>query len=197
VAAKAQGMLRDCRPLVRRSVRMRRVSSMPKPLQIPALVPEEADARPTTLYNPSTCGTMPFLPLDLPPLQPLHSFEVDMGHESDLEFNGGVDDKNMCGIEVDEGSVPEVDEAFYAGFPNYSSVSFHDRKMSLIDHEVHQRRRPVDDLYGWEAELDRQTNFGVGKAEGDWDCEQVPCRGSEGPKRKSLLHRFFQMQTKS
>ncbi|KAI0010605.1 hypothetical protein F4779DRAFT_627051 [Xylariaceae sp. FL0662B] len=194
MAVKARSAYQDNGPwMVRRSVRIRHRNVVPKPLKIPAEVPEEPDAKSAPLISTRRCdSTTPASSfLLLPPPEPLRSLEID----TDTETEAGTEAGNFCYEKdisrVDTAAVSQTD---LSDFSSYLGISPRgeddDSSVTVVDSEAFTRTSSVEDLYGWEAELDRKMKCDTGNTA----CSMCPCRyqcrGADNGKR-SLLHRVF------
>ncbi|KAI0595784.1 hypothetical protein F4775DRAFT_342498 [Biscogniauxia sp. FL1348] len=175
VVAKARCAI-DGGPLVRRGVRGRHRNTIPKPLKIPANVPEEPEAKSAPLVSSrhcdvaSTSSSLRYLPLP----DPLRPAEIDTDTETEV------------GTEI--GTQSSLSD--YSNFLGISRLDDDNTSVTVVDPDVFSRANSVDDLYGWEAELDRKINCEVTTANTLCECHHCPYRRTDGGKR-SLLHRVF------
>ncbi|KAI1499444.1 hypothetical protein F5X99DRAFT_284693 [Biscogniauxia marginata] len=195
VAAKAL-CANDGGPWVaRRGVRGRHRNTIPKPLKIPANVPEEPEAKSAPLVSSRRCdvastSSLRFLPLP----DPLRPLEVDTDTETEVgtEIGTYVDE-----IDMDRAKLTPISQTSLSDFSNFLGISRlddddddDDTSVTVVDPDVFARTNSADDLYGWEAELDRKISCEVTTANPLCECHHCPYRRADGGKR-SLLHRVF------
>ncbi|KAK6084196.1 regulator of G-protein signaling [Seiridium cupressi] len=191
VAAKAVGVQYNTRPLVRKSVRTRQRSTMPKPLKIPAEVPEEPESKSAPLYMPQPINLIaPFPPMRLPyfpkqePLRPM-ALEVDMDAQTEV------------GIPLDEVEVDDIKMVETSSFTDLSSFldvsnmdeDYDNTSVTVIGSDTYSATQSSEDLYGWEAELDRKVKCGIMNTD-VCKCDEYEYRRANGS-RRGLLHRVF------
>lgn len=199
VAAKAGGTYSYTRPLVRKSLRTRQRNPTPRHLKVPGVEhdnsnislesPDASDTIMSRYLAPSPCLSGPG------PISPL-ALEVDTDTETEV------------GILLED---PDRDEVKVAEIPS-SFASFTDLSSFLdvsIDDEVDFSAPPPitvvrpnacgpydtlqspDDLYGWEAELERKVTCGITNTDMcRCDTYQYENRPTSSSKR-GLLHRVF------
>jgi hypothetical protein len=192
VAAKADGMnLYGRTPLVRRNPRMRHRNTMPKPLKIPANVPEEPESKSKSApmvtsqqFNFSPSSPAPLLPL----LRPLKPLNLDTDTETEVSFT-------LADMKKVEPKVEDTTPCF-TDFSNLLGISLMDEEIvpvTVVDSGSYTASDSVGDMYGWEAELDRKVSYGISST-GVCDCDEFGYRRANGSKR-NLLHRVFSMGT--
>jgi len=88
----------------------------------------------------------------------------------------------------------------FTDFSNHLAVSlepdFDDGSsvVTIVDPEAVSRATPGDDVYGWEAELDRKmSQQGLPVGNGPWNDTNYQFRRANGC-RRSLLHRVFNLK---
>ncbi|CAJ2510697.1 Uu.00g063220.m01.CDS01 [Anthostomella pinea] len=194
VAAKALSAYDGDGPWIRRRVRIRHRHTMPKPLKIPAQVPEELEAKSAPLISSRCCDvtTSPSPLLFLPLIEPLGPLEIDTDSETEVGIEVGtvVDD-----MEVDNIKLASVSHSCLTDFSNYLSMTRLDddndgTSVSVVDSDAFTRTGSADDLYGWEAELNRQIDCGMDNAGTTCDCHHYQYQSSDFTKR-GILHRVF------
>ncbi|KAI1759498.1 hypothetical protein GGR53DRAFT_527256 [Hypoxylon sp. FL1150] len=182
VAAKARCAHYDNGWTTRRSSRGRYRNTVPKPLKIPDQVLEEPEAKSAPLVSSQKCHFNP-----LSPLQPLE-FETDTETETDASTETGT----LVGDADTEQASLNVTESHFSDFSNYlgksHKVDDDDSLVTVVDSDAFRRASSVEDLYGWDAELDRQIKCGFGKTNSMY-C-RFPCGKADDGKR-SLLQRVF------
>ncbi|KAI1846577.1 hypothetical protein JX265_010696 [Neoarthrinium moseri] len=190
VAAKAVGVHYTGRPVVRKSLRARQRNSMPKPLKIPAKVPEEAQSKsaPLVMSHQINC-VPPSCPLRLPVL-PMPETVKALDLDTDTETEVGIP---LEDVDRDEAKMAPTPPSL-TDFSNYLGISIMDEvcddsSVTLAGSETYSRVQSVDDLYGWEAELTRKVSCGIA-ATNACHCDSFDYRRANGHKR-SLLHRVF------
>jgi hypothetical protein len=185
VIAKAGGIHYSGRPMVRKSLRTRHRSTIPKPLKIPDQVPEEAESKSAPL-RPCPAefiiDNIEPVPAD-PKLELAKPLNPDTDTETEVVMT--LEDSETDGAKIAPTSSCLTD------FSNYLGVSivdddnnYDDASVTMVDSEAFSRMQSVEDLYGWDAELNRKTDHGV------CACDQFQYRRAGGSKR-SLLHRVF------
>ncbi|KAI0843750.1 hypothetical protein F5Y06DRAFT_10369 [Hypoxylon sp. FL0890] len=175
--------------MIGRSVRGRHHDAKPKPLKIPAKVLEEPEAKSAPLVVPQPCAfvnTLSSLHF-LPHPEPLPRLEF----ETDTETEVGVETGTLAGdADTDCTKLTEVSQAHFSDYSNYLGISEgweeEDASMTIVDADGLIPANSVDDIYGWEAELDRKMECRVNT---DSMC---PCRYEyQNGGRRSLFHRVF------
>ncbi|KAI6086565.1 hypothetical protein F4821DRAFT_125990 [Hypoxylon rubiginosum] len=192
VAAKARCAHHENGWTTRRSERGRYRNTIPKPLKIPAQVPEEPEAKSAPLVSSQECHLDPISPLQLlplpEPLQPLE-FETDTETETDSAETGTL----VSDADTEQVTLT-VTETHLSDFSNYLGISQQkvdddDSSVTVVDSDAFTRASSVEDLYGWDAELDRQVKCGISKINSMCSC-RFPCSKTDGGKR-GLLQRVF------
>ncbi|KAI1412452.1 hypothetical protein F5Y13DRAFT_47477 [Hypoxylon sp. FL1857] len=191
VAVKARNSCCENGPfMIGRSVRGRRRNAKPKPLKIPAKVVEEPEAKSTPLLVPQPCGFINTMsPLFLPLSQPLPRLEF----ETDTETEVGVETGTLTGdADTDRTRLTAVSDGHLSDFSNYLGISHReeddDGSVTVVDSDTFMRNNSDDDVYGWEAELDRKMQCRV-STDSTYPCH-LEYQKADGCKR-SLLHRVF------
>ncbi|KAI1076498.1 hypothetical protein F5B20DRAFT_584160 [Whalleya microplaca] len=189
VAVKARCAYQENGPwMVRRSVRVRHRNTVPKPLKIPAEVPEEPEAKSAPIVSSRRCGstTPPSPLLLLPPPEPLRPLEIDTDTETEASIEAG-NDKDVSKVDMET-----ISQTNLSDFSNYLGISQRgeddDSSVTVVDSEAFTRTNSAEDLYGWEAELDRKIQCGTGNTA--CHCHGFQYGGADHGKR-SLLHRVF------
>ncbi|KAI1495249.1 hypothetical protein F5X96DRAFT_1511 [Biscogniauxia mediterranea] len=191
VVAKARCAI-DGGPLVRRGVRGGHRNTIPKPLKIPANVPEEPEAKSAPLVSSrhcdvaSTSSSLRYLPLP----DPLRTVEIDTDTETEVgtEIGTYVDEVGLDPTKLTPASQSSLSD--FSNFLGISRLDDDDTSVTVVDPDTFSRANSVDDLYGWEAELDRKINCEVTTANTLCECHRCPYRRTDGG-RRSLLHRVF------
>lgn len=194
VAAKADGTNYYGRPpLVRRNPRMRHRNTMPKPLKIPANVPEESESKsksaPMVASQQFSFSPLSAAPL-LPFLEPLKPLNLDTDTETEVSIAVAAEVANQA-----EMKVVDTTPAF-TDFSNLLGISLTNEvitPVTVVDSGSYTTSGSVGDMYGWEAELDRKVSYGVSST-GVCECDEFGYRRANGSKR-NLLHRVFSMGT--
>ncbi|KAI0137200.1 hypothetical protein BJ170DRAFT_590143 [Xylariales sp. AK1849] len=191
VAAKTGDEHYDGRPvLVRRNPRARHRNTMPKPLKIPAQVLEEPECKSAPLVMPHRLEFMlPSSPARVPLLHMPESIRpLDLDTDTETEIGMSPDD-----VDMDEARLVETPPSL-VDLSNFLDVSFMDEgyddaSVTLVDSDNCRSVDLVEDLYGWEAELDRKVQCGISSAD-VYDCDEFdyPMASDNKP---SLLHRVF------
>ncbi|KAI1381409.1 hypothetical protein F4677DRAFT_440625 [Hypoxylon crocopeplum] len=192
VAVKARGAYYDnglC--TTRRSVRRHRYT-IPKPLKIPAKVLEEPDAKGIPSISSQQCGlNSPISPLQFIPLpEPLQPLEF----ETDTETEVGAETGTLVGDgESDQAKVACDSRSHLSDFSNYLDLSHReeddDASVTVVDPDAFTRTSSVDDVYGWEAELDRKMDCRVSSTDAMCSCHYQYHKADGG--KRGLLHRVF------
>lgn len=197
MAAKAESIHYHSRQVgVRRGLRRHR-NTMPKPLRIPAKVPEESESKSAPLVSsrqfsfPSPVRS----PLPVTLFSRATATTIDIDTDTDTETGTFLD-----GADAEEPKLVETSPQYLTDFSNYLGISFlkdaddDDASVTVVDSEGYSRTNSAEDLYGWEAELERQmdcsmTTSGVVVCNCDGPCGY---RREESSKR-GLLHRVLSM----
>ncbi|KAK8133737.1 hypothetical protein PG984_005749 [Apiospora sp. TS-2023a] len=160
---------------------------MPKPLKIPAKVPEEPESKSAPLIRSR--------PIEFPMITPRVSVTgvQDQGQTKTVEID--TDTETDVGTstdpsDLDEAKVTESPSCFLTDVSNYLTVQSQleedDASVTVVDSDAYSRTSSMEDLYGWEAELDRKLGCDVSK------YNHFEYRRADGAKR-SLLHRVFNL----
>lgn len=192
VAAKAEMVHTDSKPLVRKSLRSRHRNTMPKPLKIPANVPEEAENKSASVCSPCSLALItPASPLQLSFLSMSERsrpviLEIDTDTETEVSIS-------LDGTERDEVKGLETPPSF-TDFSSFLDVSMIDEdyggaSITVVDSETYSNTQSSEDLYGWEAVLNRQLKCGITNSE-VCHCDNYEYRRANGSKR-GLLQRVF------
>ncbi|KAI0121441.1 hypothetical protein F4776DRAFT_216846 [Hypoxylon sp. NC0597] len=174
-----------------RSVRGRHRNAKPKPLKIPAKVVEEPETKNNPLVAPQPCGFINTIsPLHFLPLsEPLPRLEF----ETDTETEVGIETGTLTGdADTDCTRLSAVSQPHLSDFSNYLGISQReeddDASVTVVDSDAFMRGNSDDDVYGWEAELDRKMKCRV-STDSTCPCHYEYQRTDGG--RRSLLHRVF------
>lgn len=205
VAAKAECTRKnDQIEMVRRSPRMRRGNSFPKPLMVPSRVPEEMEAksapavteRVCDVLSPSTSPSFPF-PASNQPFEFDTDSETAVATETTTSETATTNDPELD-PESDDVENPSIQQNC-TDFSNFLGISLKTEPemdvappVSAVDSDSFTRVNSVDDSYGWEAELDRKIKCEVASAQAL--CPYQCTRRTLGGKH-SLLHRVFSMHS--
>jgi hypothetical protein len=197
MAVKGHGPYHSGGKLVRRSIKVRTRNFTPKPITIPTHVSEEPESKSAPLPQLRSVLSSPTSTIKVKsPAATIstHVMEVDADLETgpptrceDADCSdqptpmspklpcGLKDLSNLLGITIE----PEIEQDL----------------ITVIDPEAASLTTPDDDMYGWEAELDRKAQVGV-PSPGPVDLyncdEHLQYRRANGNKR-SLLHRVFSL----
>lgn len=224
MTAKGYGLLyRSSYPprqwLPRRHARIKiRKTALLKPLTIPTRVPEEADTKAEGTAPPprpsygvgATAPGMPVLPpLDFgggtPIADAAQSLEVDTDAESDAESATEVATAaSICETDGDESTIRcAVSPALRpSDFSNFLGIMMgvdgsDGSSVTIVDSDAFSHAAHEDDLYGWEAELDRKSGATISVHGTDiCYCDRFQYRRANGG-RRSLLHRVFSLGSAS
>ncbi|KAK7980418.1 hypothetical protein PG989_012875 [Apiospora arundinis] len=177
--------------MVRRTTRLRHRNTMPKPLKIPAKVPEEPESKSAPLVSsrsiefPTTTPRLSVTGVSV--LGQTKTVEIDTDTETDVGTSTDPSD-------LDEGKATESPPGLLTDVSNYLSAhSQHeedDASVTVVDSDAYSRTSSMEDLYGWEAELDRKLGCGMSNSVQVCKCNHFEYRRADGAKR-SLLHRVF------
>ncbi|KAL7624463.1 hypothetical protein AAE478_006028 [Parahypoxylon ruwenzoriense] len=192
VAVKAQGACQDNGPCItRRGVRGRHRNTVPKPLKIPDEVPEESEAKSAPLISSRQSSFSTLTPLNLLPLpEPLPhlDFETDTDTEGCGETGTLFDDADTDQVKVMTSSQTNLSD-----FSNYLGISQgeddDDGSVTVVDSDTFTRTNSVDDLYGWEAELDRKMQCRVTNTDSMCTCHCRYQKTDSG--KRNILYRVF------
>ena len=187
--------------MVRRSVRMRRRDTDPKPVRVPTEVPEHKVAKslPTVSTRPcdglSSSSPSPTFPNS----QSVHTFEVDTDTETEVGVETSVTTRPAAANEeLDGARTPTKKRQSCTDFSRYLGGAFgpgpadDDVSVTVVDSDSFSRVTSVEDAYGWEAELDKKLKCG-GVASPPHCPYQYTRRALAG--RHNLLHRVFSMHS--
>lgn len=191
VAAKAAGA-HHTRPLVRKSVRTRHRNTVPKPLKIPDKVPEEGDSKsapPLTHRRIDfTISTSPMQLPFIPTQEPLRPLAMDLDTDTETEVCMTPDDADRDEIKTVE-TPPSLTD-----FSSFLDVSIIDEEYDTSSVTVFgsetSRTENMEDLYGWEAELNRKVKCGLTNSN-ICHCDEFEYRNTVNGNKRGLLHRVF------
>ncbi|KAI1780594.1 hypothetical protein F4818DRAFT_11469 [Hypoxylon cercidicola] len=192
VAAKARCAYHDGSWATRRSTRGRHRNTVPKPLKIPAKVIEEPEAKSAPLVSSQQCQPSPVSSLQLLPLpEPLQPLEFETDTETETEV--GVETGTLVSDVDMEHDKLTVTETHLSDFSNYLGISRRgdddNASVTIVDSDAYTRASSVEDVYGWDAELDRQAKCGFSRTDSMCSCH-YPCGKVDSGKR-GLLQRVF------
>ncbi|XXG97602.1 hypothetical protein Hte_003908 [Hypoxylon texense] len=176
----------------RRSARSRQHrNTVPKPLKIPARVVEEPEAKSAPLVPSQPCDS-PISPLELLPLpEPLQPLEFETDTETETEVN--AETGTLVGDADAEPVKLTVTETHLSDFSNYLGISPRadddDASVTVVDSDAYTRAGSVEDVYGWDAELERQVKCGISRTDSMCSCH-YPC-GKVDTGKRGLLQRVF------
>ncbi|OTA65154.1 hypothetical protein K449DRAFT_262192 [Hypoxylon sp. EC38] len=191
VAVKTRSQQCDNGPfMIGRSARGRHRNAKPKPLKIPAKVVEESETKSNPLVAPQPCdfidttSSLHFLP----PSEPLPRLDF----ETDTETEVGVETSTLTGdTDTDRTGLTAISQPHLSDFSNYLGISQReedDASVTVVDSDAFMRANSDEDLYGWEAELDRKMKCRI-STDSTCPCQYEYQRTDGG--RRSLLHRVF------
>ncbi|OTA88081.1 hypothetical protein M434DRAFT_126777 [Hypoxylon sp. CO27-5] len=132
----------------------------------------------------ATTSPLHFLPLS----EPLPRLDF----ETDTETEVGVETATLTGdTDTDRTGLTAVSQPHLSDFSNYLGISQReedDASVTVVDSDTFMRANSDDDLYGWEAELDRKMKCRI-STDSTCPCQYEYQRTDGG--RRSLLHRVF------
>lgn len=174
---------------VRRSPPTWHRNTMPRPLTIPARVPEEPESKSAPVIRSRRLSFgEPLDPVSAgAPQGPQQAGETD----ADMETETGAF-LNEGGPEDTKGD--DLSPCLLSDFSNHLGISpgqeEDDVSVTVVGSASYSRMSSSEDLYGWEAELEKKMQCGMD----DTDCfcrfEPLHYERGDGGKR-SLLHRVF------
>lgn len=199
--------------LVRRHARVRVRNSLLRPLTIPkgagSVEPAAKSAPVSNMYPTNPCDG-PAVPamasgagvVDLGPADA--EFEADCGSSAtEVATRASISDmaEDASTIRGPPSPVLVSPELHFTDFSNHLGIhlepDFDDdgSVVTVVDSEVPSHLTPGDDLYGWEAELDRKTSEKAPPAHGEsCCCADIRHYRRAGGCRRSLLHRVFHLK---
>jgi hypothetical protein len=192
VAAKAAGIHYHTRPLVRKNLRARHRTSTPKSLRIPAKVLEETESRsapvcvprPAVFLSPTPPVRPPFLPMP----EPIQALALDFDTDTETEIGIPLDE-----IDMDERKTMETMPSFtdFSRFLDLSKMGddFNNTSVTVVQPDACSPLQSTDDLYGWEAELNRKSECEITDSS-VCTCDGIGCHQVRGSK-PGLLYRVF------
>ncbi|KAH9898620.1 hypothetical protein F4778DRAFT_792583 [Xylariomycetidae sp. FL2044] len=188
VAAKAQSACGKVYWTRRRNGRLSHRNTIPKPLKIPAQVPEETEAKSAPVISSRPCaGTTPSTPFFLPLFEPLRP--IELGRNTDTEV--GTEPRTLSHETAGDAEVTVVTPGL-SDFSNYLGIMTMDdddvTSVTVVDADSFTRTSSVEDLYGWDAELDRKL-CEVSGANAICDCQRCPYQRDGG--KRNLIQRVF------
>lgn len=190
VAAKETTVLRQpASEPVRHSPPTWHRNTMPRPLTIPAEVPEEPESKSAPV---------------------IHSRRLSFGEPADTVSAGAsqvpqqagetdTDTETEIGAFLDEVDPEypkggELSTCFLSDFSNHLGISpgpdDDDVSVTVVGSASYSRMSSSEDLYGWEAELEKKAQCGMDDADCFCRYEPLHYERADGGKR-SLLHRVF------
>lgn len=187
VAAKEETALQPpVSESVRRSPPTWHRNTMPRPLTIPAQVPEEPESKsaPVIRSRRLSFGS----PVDPAPAGapqvPQQADETDTDTETEIgAFLYDLDPEDTKG--------GELSPCFLSDFSNHLGISpgqeGDDVSVTVVGSASYSRMGSSEDLYGWEAELEKKAHCGMDDTE--CFCRYEPLHPDGG--KRSLLHRVF------
>jgi hypothetical protein len=194
VAAKAQDIFDDCRSsMVRRSVRMRRGSSLSKPAPLFIQSLKDSSIQTTTLCSPRINSSSPPSPVVNKP-ESFHPIEFEVDSDTVLEVDRVTDGSLFLSSEREGIALPTARSPCFTDFSNFLGTSLQNERGVNLSSDIQIQTDCSGDRYGWEAELQRQKGCGAVNTEDRYSWSGHPFTGPDGCKRKSLLHRLFQTQ---
>ncbi|KAI1343794.1 hypothetical protein F5Y15DRAFT_178628 [Xylariaceae sp. FL0016] len=191
VAAKARSANENGTWVTRHSVRVRHRNTMPKPLKIPANVPEEPEAKSAPAVSARCFDSTPTLPLDLLRLpEPFPPLDMDMDIDTEV-CTETITLDGATKIEPPSKAV-NLGKACLTDFSNFLGITHiaddDGTSVTVVDPEAFTRVGSEDDLYGWEAELNRKMSCTEAETPCDYHHYHLP-RVDSG--KRGLLHRVF------
>lgn len=190
VAAKEEAALEQ--PVsepVRRSPPTWHRNTMPRPLTIPAQVPEEPESKSAPVIRSRRLSFgEPVDPVSAgAPQVPQQASEIDTDTETEIgAFLDEMDPEDPKGA--------ELSPCFLSDFSNHLGISpgqeDDDVSVTVVGSASYSRMSSSEDLYGWEAELEKKAQCGMDDPECFCRCEPLHYERADGGKR-SLLHRVF------
>ncbi|KAH8677766.1 hypothetical protein BX600DRAFT_431092 [Xylariales sp. PMI_506] len=197
VAAKVDGMHYYGRaPIARKNTRSRYRSSVPRAAKMSTRIYETSESFDTPLASPQLDFLSPESALQQPigrapriptpePLKPL-TLGAEPSGQTRIPTGRRMQAAERAQLEP---SPSFTDLSNLLGISPTSKV-YEGRSMSVMASTNYSRMNTVDDIYGWEAELDRKSQYGSANGHDAYDCDQYEYRRADGNKR-SLFHRVF------
>lgn len=190
VAAKADSQHHRSTVCVRPSPRSRQrhSHSMLKPLKIPAKVPEEPETKSAPVSSRQLAFSTPSSQVPVLVCRPEVARPAEHDTDTDTEVST-FDDSDASGV------VGPASSCRLTDFSNYLGISIVDvdeddgASMTVVDSDAYGTATSVNDVYGWEAEIDRQMKCGTNPHQ-LCGCRHLEYRGADSYKR-GFLQRVF------
>lgn len=195
IAAKGYSPYHNRALLVKRNPKLRFRNTMPKPLKIPAEVPEEPEQRSAPLPNISRANTTTIAPLvfNTPPtstptrppfmtaaaapatitpsLEPMALEIIEPNSTADIEMVTVDNGPAVAAVEGETVHHTTSGTSLHLQLTDFSNhlgitmeatptVVDEDEILAVVDTEAMVTPSSEDDMYGWEAELDRKLELG-------------------------------------
>lgn len=171
---------------MRNDHRIRRGSTALKQLEIPAQVPEEAEAKASTpALSTSDSSSSPPSPPDAQACEPM---TMDVDTDTEVGTDSGFESVTYL-------KSTHKDDIQFTDFSNFLGITMQedsDSSLTIVNSEMYNPLHNVDDIYGWDADYETKFKYGV-TADRVCGCDYQHAK-SFGTKR-NLLHRVFSMQT--
>lgn len=173
----------------RRSAPMRHRNTMPRPLTIPAQVPEEPESKSAPVVRSRWLSFgEPVDPVPaVAPRDPGQAGETDT--DTETEIGAFLDE-----MEPEDAKGGQLSPCFLTDFSNHLGISAgqeeDDVSVTVVGSASYSRMGSSEDLYGWEAELEKKVKCGIDNAECLCSYGPLQYQRADGGKR-NLLHRVF------
>lgn len=177
---------------MRKNPRTRHRNTIPKPVKVPANVPEYSESKSAPLCVPHSIDYLiPSSPMRVPVLPTAGSLrpapmEVDADAETEVSIR-------LDGADRDEANALDLspslsDLSCFLG-DSVLGEDYDGSSITVVDSEAYSHMQSTEDLYGWESELDRKVRCGI-KNTNVCTCDEFEYRRANGTKR-GLLHRVL------
>ncbi|KAL0782763.1 hypothetical protein CaCOL14_000669 [Colletotrichum acutatum] len=176
--------------MVRRPIRVRSRTNTPAPLRITTEISEDAKLKPVSVHDMGIISPAVSTPA-IPPAAP-----EDSGEPTGRGATNELIAKEVDASELPLPASPPIDCRF-TDFSNLLGINVHpppeDEAVAMPNDEPapYCRAAPDEDLYGWDAELERQSQQSSPVLPCPCDADYQYRRTSMT--KRSLLHRVFSM----
>ncbi len=197
--------------LARRHARIKVRNSPQSRSAIPSKVSEKpvAKSSPSPIPQSEASGDIPVPPPVSIVATPTVDYAVKV-LEADMDCESTTDvatRASMAGTDEDDLTIRVQPTALSSSALSFTDFSNHlgiimdegnnDVSVTVVDSDAFSHATNEDDVYGWEAELDRQVGPGISADDsGLCYCDEYQFRRANGGKR-SLLHRVFSISNTS
>ncbi|OHE90402.1 hypothetical protein CORC01_14302 [Colletotrichum orchidophilum] len=190
MAAKEFGAYHNARPwMVRRPIRVRSRTNTPAPLRITTDIPEDAKLKPIPVHHVGTLSPAVVTPAISPAV-------LDDSGETDSKVTDDLAANEVDASKLPLPASPPIDCRF-TDFSNLLGINIHpppeDEAVAMPTEEPtsYCHAVPDEDLYGWDAELERQSQQSSPIL--PYPCDDDYQYRRTSMTKRSLLHRVFSM----